>query len=177
MSRSAPSAPSSIHSAPTGANRTHLARQCPQGGSLHGVGDTRRYHARVKSVELAIDRDDGTILRDPEQSALILVHPQGAQGPHVDVPRAAARPQGRQRSPREGGFRLGRDTPTHPWAGRQVSAVGTPTTPNGTRRRSDSGECRSTDAPYGGWDSDGSSARREPRGGPAAARSPRRCQG
>jgi [pyruvate, water dikinase]-phosphate phosphotransferase / [pyruvate, water dikinase] kinase len=50
-------------------NATHGA------AALHGVGDTRRYDARMKAIEFAIEHDDGASLRNLEQADLILVAP------------------------------------------------------------------------------------------------------
>lgn len=43
--------------------------------ALHGVGDTRRYDARMKAIEFAMEHDDGASLRNLEQADLILVAP------------------------------------------------------------------------------------------------------
>ncbi len=43
--------------------------------SLHGLGDTRRYDARMKAVEYAMEHDDGASLRHLEAADLILVAP------------------------------------------------------------------------------------------------------
>jgi len=50
-------------------NATHGA------AALHGVGDTRRYDARMKAIEFAMEHDDGASLRNLEQADLILVAP------------------------------------------------------------------------------------------------------
>jgi regulator of PEP synthase PpsR (kinase-PPPase family) len=50
-------------------NATHGA------GALHGVGDTRRYDARMKAIEFAMEHDDGASIRNLDQSDLILVAP------------------------------------------------------------------------------------------------------
>jgi [pyruvate, water dikinase]-phosphate phosphotransferase / [pyruvate, water dikinase] kinase len=44
-------------------------------GALHGVGDTRRYDARMKAIEFAMEHDDGASLRNLDQADLILVAP------------------------------------------------------------------------------------------------------
>lgn len=44
-------------------------------GALHGVGDLRRYEARMKAVEFAMEHDDGQSMRNLEQSELILIAP------------------------------------------------------------------------------------------------------
>lgn len=44
-------------------------------GSLHGLGDTRRYDARMKAIEYAMEHDDGASLRNLEAADLILVAP------------------------------------------------------------------------------------------------------
>ncbi|WP_270886687.1 pyruvate, water dikinase regulatory protein [Pedococcus sp. 5OH_020] len=44
-------------------------------GALHGVGDLRRYEARMKAVEFAMEHDDGQSLRNLENADLILVAP------------------------------------------------------------------------------------------------------
>ncbi|PRY59284.1 hypothetical protein BCF74_11021 [Knoellia remsis] len=43
--------------------------------SLHGVGDTSRYDARMKAIEYAMEHDDGASLRNLEGADLILVAP------------------------------------------------------------------------------------------------------
>ena len=50
-------------------NATHNA------AALHGVGDTRRYEARMKAIEFAMEHDDGASLRNLEQADLVLVAP------------------------------------------------------------------------------------------------------
>lgn len=50
-------------------NATHDA------GPLHGLGDTRRYDARMKAIEYAMEHDDGASLRHLEAADLILVAP------------------------------------------------------------------------------------------------------
>ena len=44
-------------------------------GALHGLGDTRRYDARMQAIEFAMEHDDGASLRNLEQADLILVAP------------------------------------------------------------------------------------------------------
>jgi regulator of PEP synthase PpsR (kinase-PPPase family) len=44
-------------------------------GSLHGVGDLRRYEARMKAIDFAMEHDDGQSLRNLEQADLILIAP------------------------------------------------------------------------------------------------------
>lgn len=44
-------------------------------GSLHGVGDLRRYEARMKAIDFAMEHDDGQSLRNLEQAELILIAP------------------------------------------------------------------------------------------------------
>ncbi|NNM47680.1 pyruvate, water dikinase regulatory protein [Knoellia koreensis] len=43
--------------------------------ALHGLGDTRRYDARMKAIEYAMEHDDGASLRNLESADLILVAP------------------------------------------------------------------------------------------------------
>jgi regulator of PEP synthase PpsR (kinase-PPPase family) len=43
--------------------------------ALHGVGDTRRYDARMKAIEFSMEHDDGASVRNLEQADLILVAP------------------------------------------------------------------------------------------------------
>jgi [pyruvate, water dikinase]-phosphate phosphotransferase / [pyruvate, water dikinase] kinase len=43
--------------------------------ALHGVGDLRRYEARMKAVEFAMEHDDGASMRNLEQAELILIAP------------------------------------------------------------------------------------------------------
>ncbi|MFP5347630.1 MAG: pyruvate, water dikinase regulatory protein [Actinomycetes bacterium] len=50
-------------------NATHRA------GSLHGLGDPRRYDARMKAIEFSMEHDDGASLRNLEQADLILIAP------------------------------------------------------------------------------------------------------
>ena len=45
------------------------------GGSLHGVGDLRRYDRRMKAIEFAMEHDDGASLRNLEQADLVLIAP------------------------------------------------------------------------------------------------------
>jgi len=45
------------------------------GAPLHGLGDTRRYDARMKAIEYAMEHDDGASLRHLEAADLILVAP------------------------------------------------------------------------------------------------------
>jgi regulator of PEP synthase PpsR (kinase-PPPase family) len=42
---------------------------------LHGLGDTRRYDARMRAIEYAMEHDDGASLRNLESADLILVAP------------------------------------------------------------------------------------------------------
>lgn len=42
---------------------------------LHGLGDQRRYDARMKAIEYAMEHDDGASLRNLEAADLILVAP------------------------------------------------------------------------------------------------------
>lgn len=42
---------------------------------LHGLGDQRRYDARMKAIEYAMEHDDGASLRNLESADLILVAP------------------------------------------------------------------------------------------------------
>jgi regulator of PEP synthase PpsR (kinase-PPPase family) len=42
---------------------------------LHGLGDTRRYDARMRAIEYAMEHDDGASLRHLEAADLILVAP------------------------------------------------------------------------------------------------------
>jgi regulator of PEP synthase PpsR (kinase-PPPase family) len=44
-------------------------------GALHGVGDLRRYEARMKAIDFAMEHDDGQSLRNLEQADLILIAP------------------------------------------------------------------------------------------------------
>jgi regulator of PEP synthase PpsR (kinase-PPPase family) len=44
-------------------------------GALHGVGDLRRYEARMKAIDFAMEHDDGQSLRNLEQAELILIAP------------------------------------------------------------------------------------------------------
>lgn len=44
-------------------------------GALHGVGDTRRYDARMKAIEYAMEHDDGASVRNLAGADLILVAP------------------------------------------------------------------------------------------------------
>lgn len=44
-------------------------------GALHGVGDERRYEARMRAVEFAIEHDDGQSMRNIEQADVILIAP------------------------------------------------------------------------------------------------------
>jgi [pyruvate, water dikinase]-phosphate phosphotransferase / [pyruvate, water dikinase] kinase len=44
-------------------------------GALHGVGDTRRYDARMKAIEFSMEHDDGASVRNLEQADLILLAP------------------------------------------------------------------------------------------------------
>jgi regulator of PEP synthase PpsR (kinase-PPPase family) len=43
--------------------------------SLHGLGDTRRYDARMKAIEYSMEHDDGASVRHLEAADLILVAP------------------------------------------------------------------------------------------------------
>jgi [pyruvate, water dikinase]-phosphate phosphotransferase / [pyruvate, water dikinase] kinase len=43
--------------------------------ATHGVGDLRRYEARMNAVEYAMEHDDGASLRNLEQAELILLAP------------------------------------------------------------------------------------------------------
>jgi [pyruvate, water dikinase]-phosphate phosphotransferase / [pyruvate, water dikinase] kinase len=43
--------------------------------ALHGVGDLRRYEARMKAIDFAMEHDDGQSLRNLEQAELILIAP------------------------------------------------------------------------------------------------------
>lgn len=47
----------------------------PHVGALHGVGDLRRYEARMKAIDFAMEHDDGQSLRNLEQAELILIAP------------------------------------------------------------------------------------------------------
>lgn len=44
-------------------------------GPLHGLGDTRRYDARMRAVEYAMEHDDGASVRHLDGADLILVAP------------------------------------------------------------------------------------------------------
>ena len=44
-------------------------------GALHGVGDLRRYEARMKAIDFAMEHDDGQSLRNLAQAELILIAP------------------------------------------------------------------------------------------------------
>lgn len=52
--------------------RVHAA---PSVGALHGLGDTKRYDARMKAVEFSLEHDDGASLRNLEAADLILLAP------------------------------------------------------------------------------------------------------
>ncbi len=43
--------------------------------SLHGLGDTRRYDARMRAIEYSMEHDDGASVRHLEAADLILVAP------------------------------------------------------------------------------------------------------